>query len=90
MRAVCSLSRSNEGQVERPKNLLEDMPLCLDVRKGEFDFSVNATRSNESRVQRLYPVCCHNYFDISTGIKPIELIEKLQHRPLYFTFPARR
>ena len=64
------------------------MPLCGDVGKGKFDFSVNTTRSYERRIQRLYLVCCHDYFDISASVKTIELIEKLQHRPLYFTFSA--
>ena len=64
----------------------ENMTFGLHIRKGEFDFSVDPARSNQSRVQRLDLICSHDHFDISPCVKSIQLIEKLQHGSLDFAF----
>ena len=64
----------------------EDMTFCLHVRKGELDFSVDPTRSNQSGVKGLDSIRSHDNFDISPCVKPVELVEEFQHGPLDFAF----
>lgn len=40
------------------------------------------TRSDEGRVQRLYPVGGHDDFNVSPRVEAIQLVEQLQHGPL--------
>lgn len=46
------------------------------------------TWSDECRVQGLYPVGGHNDLNISSGVKAIQLVEKLQQSSLDLSLPS--
>ena len=60
----------------------EYSPLGLLIREGKFDFPINSTRSDESRVECLDPIGGHDDLDVTPGVEAIKLVEKLQHCPL--------
>jgi hypothetical protein len=69
-------------------SLPEDVPFCLDVRKGELNLSVYATWADQSRVQRLDLICGHDNLNVSPCVESVELVEEFQHGSLNFTFTA--
>lgn len=48
------------GKVHFGGDCLKDEPLLSTIRIWKFDFPVKTTRAQESRVQRVGPVCCHD------------------------------
>lgn len=68
---------------------IEDPPLRLDIRERELDLPVDTPGTQQRRVQALYPVGRQDDLDIRPRIKPIELVQELEHRPLDLTLPAR-
>ena len=70
-------------------NVLEDMPLRLNIRQREFDLAVDSPWSDEGRVKGFDLVRDHDNLDVPTGIETIQLVQELQHSTLDFTFTAR-
>jgi len=68
----------------------ENFSLGLLIWKGELDLSVDTTWSDQSWVKTLNPIGCHDHLYIATGVKTIQLVEKLKHCPLDFFLTARR
>ena len=64
----------------------EYVTLRLDVREGEFDFAIDTTRSDQSRVERFDLVCGHDDLDVTAGVKAIKLVEEFQHGSLDLAF----
>merc|ERR1712125_254819 len=64
---------------------IEYMPFCFDIWKREFNFSINTTRTNQCWIQTFNFIGCHNYFHVSSFVKPIQLVEEFQHGTLNFT-----
>ena len=65
------------------------MPLRLNVWQRELNLPVDTTWSNKSGIEGLNLVGGHNDLNISPGVKTVELVQKLQHGTLDFTFTAR-
>jgi len=63
---------------------------ALTVWVLEQDLSINSTRSDEGRIERLDLVSSHDDFDIAAVIETVELIEKLQHSTLDLALAAGR
>ena len=76
------------GQTRQPRNLPEDVALGLNVRERELDLSVDATWSDEGRVQGLDLIRGHDNFDIPPCVESVELVEELQHGSLNLAFTA--
>ena len=67
---------------------LKDFTLCLCVWKSEFDLSVDTSGSDESWIKTFDSVCCHQYFDLSSCVESVELIQQLEHRSLDLSFSS--
>merc|ERR1719458_697960 len=67
---------------------LENVETSVLIRRGEFDFPVNATRSEQGGVKDVNPVCGHDHLDVFGGLEPIQLIQQFQHGPLNLTVAA--
>ena len=50
----------------------------------ELYFSIDSTRSQQSRVENIDSVCCHNDFNSLSCFETIKLIQQLQHGSLDF------
>lgn len=50
----------------------------------ELYFSIDSTRSQQSRVENIDSVCCHNDFNSLSCFETIKLIQQLQHSSLHF------
>lgn len=61
----------------------------LTVGVLEENLSVNTTRTNKGRVERLDLVGGHDDLDITTVVETIQLVEKLQHGSLNLTLTTR-
>lgn len=51
--------------------------------------TLRLTGSDEGRVQRFYPIGCHDDFNVSARVETIELVEQLQHGPLDLPLSSR-
>lgn len=40
------------------------------------------TWTDEGGVKCFYPISSHDYFDVTTGVKSIQLVQELKHGPL--------
>lgn len=60
----------------------QDMSPALVVRQRKFYTAVQSSGSEEGGIEGVGPIGGHEHLDISTRIKAVELIDKLQHRPL--------
>ena len=56
----------------------------------EENLSVDTSGTNQRRIQGLDLVGGHDDLDVATIIETIQLVEKLQHGSLDFTFTSRR
>ncbi|GMT09450.1 hypothetical protein PFISCL1PPCAC_747, partial [Pristionchus fissidentatus] len=68
---------------------LKDSSLGLLIGEGEFDLSVDTTRSDQGGVERFDAVSRHQDLDVSSRVESVELIEKLQHSTLNLAFSSR-
>ena len=69
-------------------NVLEDMPLRLNIRQRELDLAVDSPWSDEGRVKGLDLVGSHDDLDVPAGIETIQLVQELQHGTLNLTFSS--
>jgi hypothetical protein len=60
----------------------------LDVRQRELDLSIDSSRSNERRVERLDLVGGHDDFDVASSVEPVELVEEFEHGSLDLSLAA--
>lgn len=60
----------------------ENPSLRLLVGQGKLNFAVNTPRANQRGVEGLNAVRRHDNLDVTTAVKPVELVQQLQHRPL--------
>ena len=70
-------------------DLLENMPLSLNIQQRELNFPIYSPRSDQRWIQQFDSVSGHDDFDVSAWIKSIELIEVLEHRLLEFPFTTQ-
>jgi hypothetical protein len=63
---------------------LQNVSTGLLVRSRELNLSVNAARSEQSRIQDVNSVSCHNDFDVFGRLKTVQLIQQFQHCALNF------
>ena len=68
---------------------LEDVETRLFARRRKLDLAIDATRSEQSRVENVDTVGGHDDLDVLLGLEAVELVEQLQHSALYFTVTAR-
>lgn len=54
----------------------------LQVRQAELYLPVQASRPHQGRIQSIWSVCGHQDFDVSSGVKAVQLVDELQHGPL--------
>lgn len=54
----------------------------------EFNFSINSTWSEKSRIKNINSVCGHNNFDIIWLFESIQLREEFEHGSLNFTISS--
>ena len=77
------------GQCHAPGRVDANYPsLGFLIRKRKLDLPINPARSNQGGVQGLDPVCGHDDLRIPSGVKPIQLVEKLQHSSLNLPLPT--
>mmetsp|Transcript_11163 Transcript_11163/g.19080 ORF Transcript_11163/g.19080 Transcript_11163/m.19080 type:complete len:284 (-) Transcript_11163:605-1456(-) len=55
---------------------------------GELDFAIDASRTEQRRVQKFHAVSCHQHLNFVGGLKTVQLVEKLEHRALNFRVTA--
>jgi hypothetical protein len=60
----------------------------LDVRQRELDLSIDSSRSNERRVERLDLIGGHDDFDVASSVEPVELVEEFEHGSLDLSLAA--
>ena len=77
-------------QVHFTRVNLEDINPSILVRIRELNLPINSTGSEQCIIQNIDSVCRHNNLDILGGLETIQLVQKLEHRTLYFrvTFAA--
>ena len=61
----------------------------LTVGVLEENLSVNTTRTDKGRVERLDLVGGHDDLDVSTVIETVQLVKQLQHSSLNLTLTTR-
>ena len=66
----------------------ENLQTTLFIRERNLDLAVNAPRSEQRRIQRVWPVRRHNDFCLSELIKSIHLIQQLHQCSLDFSVCA--
>ena len=64
---------------------LQDLGARLLVGQGKLDLTVEPAGTQQRWVQYIYPVRRRQHFDTVIRGKAVELVQKLQHRPLHFT-----
>eukprot|EP00126_Sphaerothecum_destruens_P015542 Sdes_comp9561_c0_seq1m1037 len=67
----------------------ENPALCFLIREGKLNLAINPAGTNQSRIQTLDAIRSHNHLHIAATIKPIQLVEQLQHCALDFTLAPR-
>ena len=67
----------------------EDLFSRLIVRKGDFDQSIEATRSQDGRIEHVESVRRADQPDLPAVIEAIHLRKQLHHRSLDFRIPGR-
>lgn len=60
----------------------------LQIRKTKLNLSVQTPRPHEGRVQGVRAVGGHQNFDVSTRVKPVQLVDQFQHCPLDLIVPT--
>mmetsp|Transcript_5185 Transcript_5185/g.12263 ORF Transcript_5185/g.12263 Transcript_5185/m.12263 type:complete len:323 (+) Transcript_5185:370-1338(+) len=61
----------------------QDVQTCLFTGVGELDLPINSSRSQQSVVQDVNSVGRHDHLDSLRRLKPIQLVQQLQHRSLH-------
>merc|ERR1712192_10410 len=67
---------------------VENPPLGLLIGHWKLNFPVNPARSEEGRIQCVNSVSRHHHLGLSPIVEAIQLVEKLQHSSLDFSFPT--
>mmetsp|Transcript_15507 Transcript_15507/g.44094 ORF Transcript_15507/g.44094 Transcript_15507/m.44094 type:complete len:360 (-) Transcript_15507:226-1305(-) len=67
---------------------LENLRPALQVGQTKLDLPVQASRTQQRRVQRIRPVGCHQHFDVSPRVESIQLVHNLKHGSLHLVVPA--
>jgi hypothetical protein len=67
----------------------ENVALGFDVRQGKLDFPVDAARPNQGRVEGFNLVGGHDHFYVAALVKPVQLVQQLEHGALDFLGAAR-
>jgi hypothetical protein len=60
------------------------MGSAFDVGKTELYFSIDSAWTEEGRVKGTRSICSKHNFDVSTGVKPVELGDEFKHGSLNF------
>lgn len=55
----------------------------LKIRQAELYLPVQPARPHQCWVQSVRSVCGHQHFDVAPGVKPIQLVDELQHGALH-------
>ncbi len=66
----------------------ENVCARFDCGGREFYFSIDAAGAEESGVQYVETVGCHDYFDVFGGFETIKLVKEFEHRALDFGIAA--
>ena len=69
-------------------DILERMPQ-LTIRILKENLSIDTTRANEGRVQRLNLVGSHDDLDVTTVVETVQLVQEFQHSSLNFSLTSR-
>ena len=67
---------------------LENLCSCGLVWIRQLDFSVDATRAEQCRVENVDTVCRRDDLDVVGGGETVELVQQLEHRALHFSVAA--
>merc|ERR1719376_1942173 len=62
----------------------QDVQASLFIGGGKFNFPVNSSGSEESRIQNINTIRRHDHLNVLMSLKTVELVQKFQHRPLNF------
>jgi len=62
----------------------ENVDTSLVVGVGEFNFAIDSTRSQQRIIQDVDSVSSHDDLDLLSSLKPVKLVEQLEHSPLHF------
>lgn len=57
----------------------ENVRSAVQVGQPELDLSVQASGTHQCRIESVGPIRCHQDFDVSAGIKAVQLVDQLQH-----------
>ena len=61
----------------------EDLQSGFESWVGEFYFSIDTARSQQSRIQDVDSVGCHDDLDSLSRLETVQLIQQLKHSPLH-------
>lgn len=61
----------------------------LKIRQAELYLPVQPARPHQCWVQSVGSVCGHQDFDVAAGVKPIQLVDELQHGALHLVVTPR-
>mmetsp|Transcript_10769 Transcript_10769/g.66461 ORF Transcript_10769/g.66461 Transcript_10769/m.66461 type:complete len:266 (+) Transcript_10769:826-1623(+) len=67
---------------------LENLCPTFEIWQRELDLPVQSSRTQQGRIQCIWPVRGHQYLDVSTSIKAIQLIHDFKHRTLHLVVPS--
>ena len=85
-KSAVSLLESGEFYIKR--STTPTQATDLQIGKTKLNLSVQTPRSHEGRVQGVRAVGGHQNFDVSTRVKPVQLIDQFQHGPLDLVVPT--
>lgn len=54
----------------------------LQVGQAELDLPVQTSGPHQGRVQGVWSVGGHQYFDVASRVEAVQLVDELQHSPL--------
>jgi len=79
---------SRRREEKRRERRRKGMKTHLNIRQRELNLPIDPSRSNKRRIERFNLVGGHDNLDVSSRVESIELIEKLEHRSLNFSFSS--
>ena len=82
---MAGVKRQHEPTGVNPKNV--GTPFV--IRQSEFDSPIYSAWTEESGVESIRSIGGHQDLDVPPRIETVQLIDKLQHRPLHLVVPAR-
>ena len=86
LRNLCQIDPPRE--IHAPGMNPQDIRPRLHRRGRELDFTINAARPQQGRVEDVEPVGRHDDFDVLRGLEAVELVQQLEHRALDFAVAA--